>query len=270
MASDKKYFYMRLKEDFFESPVIKIVEAFPEGYLYTNILLRLYLASLKDEGRLMLAPEVPYTTETLACVIGHKPDDVKKAVDLFVRLGMVEVLDSGAIYMKDIQNYIGRATTTADRQRDYDRKIREEKESAKNIAEDLRNLEERQEILKKSCQKSRNLVKTQEILSKHKKTVREIEIEKEIDKEIEIEPQNEPTVNHIVFDAYRNITGNRVNGSEALKAKADTILSTHSMEEVETCFKRIKQLEDKSKAYIDLDWLLQSRVFEKFLEDCRK
>ena len=40
---------------------------------------------------------------------------------------MVEVLDNGAIYMMDIQNFIGQSSTEADRQRKYYRRIQDEK-----------------------------------------------------------------------------------------------------------------------------------------------
>ena len=40
---------------------------------------------------------------------------------------LVEVLDNGAIYMMDIQNFIGQSSTEADRQRKYYRRIQDEK-----------------------------------------------------------------------------------------------------------------------------------------------
>ena len=50
MADNRKYYYLKLKEDFFDSEEIKILESMKDGYIYSNILLKLYLRSLRNEG----------------------------------------------------------------------------------------------------------------------------------------------------------------------------------------------------------------------------
>ena len=127
MADNKTYYYMRLKENFFDGNALAVIEAMPDGFLYSNILLKMYLKSLRDEGRLMVGA-IPYDAEMIASVTHHKVKTVKKALDLFEKTGLIEILDNGAIYMLDIQNFIGKSTTEADRQRDYQRRIKEEKE----------------------------------------------------------------------------------------------------------------------------------------------
>lgn len=133
MSTSKKYFYMRLKEDFFRSPELIAVESMPNGYLYSNILLKLYLLSLRGNGRIM-AGAIPYSPEMIARATGHDCETVNDAIAIFSDVGLIEKLDSGAIYMLDIQNFIGESSTEADRQRDYQRKIKEEREA------DVRNL----------------------------------------------------------------------------------------------------------------------------------
>lgn len=46
MADSKKYYYLKLKENFFESDSMILLENMADGYLYSNILLKLYLRSL--------------------------------------------------------------------------------------------------------------------------------------------------------------------------------------------------------------------------------
>ena len=53
MADNRKYYYLKLKEDFFDTDEMKILESMKDGYLYSNILLKLYLKSLSNSGRLM-------------------------------------------------------------------------------------------------------------------------------------------------------------------------------------------------------------------------
>lgn len=127
MADNKTYYYMRLKENFFDGNELAAIEDMPDGFLYSNILLKMYLKSLRDEGRLMVGA-IPYDAEMIANITHHKEKTVKKALELFEKTGLIEVLDNGAIYMLDIQNFIGKSTTEADRQRDYQRRIKEEKE----------------------------------------------------------------------------------------------------------------------------------------------
>lgn len=163
MSDNKKYYYLRLKDNFFDSDELKILESMKDGYLYSNILLKLYLRSLKNDGKLVVNERIPYNAEMLASVTGHQVGTIKQALSMFKELGLIEVLENGAIYMLDIQNFIGKGSTEADRQRLYDRRISEERKQ--NKLTQSRNLEE-------ICKKS-----TPEI---------EIELEIELEKDIEI------------------------------------------------------------------------------------
>lgn len=167
MSDNKKYYYLRLKDNFFDSDELKILESMKDGYLYSNILLKLYLRSLKNDGKLVVNDRIPYNAEMLASVTGHQVGTIKQALSMFKELGLIEILENGAIYILDIQNFIGKGSTEADRQRLYDRRISDERKQKKPTQS--RNLEE---ILKKS---------TPEI---------EIELEKEIKIEKEIEIKN--------------------------------------------------------------------------------
>lgn len=88
-----------------------------DGYLYGNILLKLYLRSLKNDGCLMLNERIPYNAEMLATITGHQVGTIKQALTIFKDLGLIEVLDNGAIYMLDIQNFIGNGSSDGDRKR---------------------------------------------------------------------------------------------------------------------------------------------------------
>lgn len=128
MADDKKYYYLRLKENFFASDAVQVLESMPDGYLYSNILLKLYLKSLKFEGKLMFNERIPYNPTVLATLTGHQVGTVEKALEMFLNLDLIEMLDNGAIYMLDIQSLIGKSSTEADRKREYRAKIEKEKE----------------------------------------------------------------------------------------------------------------------------------------------
>ena len=134
MSENKKYYYLKLKDNFFESDEIIVLESMPDGYKYSNILLKLYLRSLKNEGKLMFNDRIPYNSNILAQVTRHSVGDVEKAVQIFKQLNLIEVLDNGAIYITDIQNFIGRSSTEGDRKREYRKVIESEQKSIKNIS----------------------------------------------------------------------------------------------------------------------------------------
>ena len=177
MSDNKKYYYLRLKDNFFDSDELKILESMKDGYLYSNILLKLYLRSLKNDGKLVVNDRIPYNAEMLASVTGHQVGTIKQALSMFKELGLIEILENGAIYMLDIQNFIGKGSTEADRQRLYDRRISDERKQ-------------------KKLTQSRNL---EEILKKSPPEI-EIELEKEIKIEKEIDSSASTTIKRKRFE----------------------------------------------------------------------
>ena len=119
MADNKKYYYIRLKENFFDSNEIVLLESMQDGYLYSNILLKLYLRSLSSGGKLLFNDRIPYNPQMLATITRHNVGTVEKALQIFQEMGLVEILDNGAIYMMDIQAFIGESSSEADRKRSY-------------------------------------------------------------------------------------------------------------------------------------------------------
>ena len=132
MADKTKYYYLKIKENFFDSEDMKLLESMDNGYLYSNILMKMYLLSLKNGGKLMYKDKIPYNSKMLSTILNHNVDVLDKAIEVFKELNLIDILDSGAIFMLDIQNYIGKSSDEADRKRDYRNRI----ESAKLLEMD--------------------------------------------------------------------------------------------------------------------------------------
>nr|WP_306288544.1 phage replisome organizer N-terminal domain-containing protein [Lactococcus lactis] len=162
---------MRLKENFFDSDEMIILENMDngDGIIYSNILLKLYLRSLKYEGRLMFNERIPFNPQMLSTIVRHPVGVVEKALKAFVDLGLVEVMDNGAIYMLDIQNFIGKTSTEADRQREYQARIAKEKNPVRNLTGNIQEISD--------------------------KTTPEIEIERELKIEKEVEASTATSTN---------------------------------------------------------------------------
>ena len=169
MSDNKKYYWLKLKENFFDREEIVIMENMPDGYLYSNILLKLYLRSLKNEGRLMFNNRIPYNAEMLSTITRHEVGTVERAIKIFRELGIVEVLDNGAIFMSEIQEYIGKGSSEGERKRAYRARIKAEKQGS---------------FLENNQDWDKNGTMSQNVPDKRPP---EKEIEKEIEKEREIE-----------------------------------------------------------------------------------
>ena len=117
MSDNRKYYYLKLKENYFDDDSIVLLESMQDGVLYSNILLKLYLKSLKHGGRLQLDEDIPYTAQIIATITRQQIGTVERALQIFLKLGLVEVLDSGTFYMSNIELLIGQSSTEAERKR---------------------------------------------------------------------------------------------------------------------------------------------------------
>lgn len=126
--AEKRYYYLKLKEDFFDTDELKILESMENGYLYSNILLKMYLKALKNDGKLIFNEFIPYDVKMLATITGHNVDIVEKAVRIFKEMHLIEILDNGAIYLLDMQTMIGSISSEGIRKAEYRERIKNEKE----------------------------------------------------------------------------------------------------------------------------------------------
>ena len=170
MSDNRKYYYLKLKENYFDDDSIVLLESMQDGVLYSNILLKLYLKSLKHGGRLQLDEDIPYTAQMIATITRQQIGTVERALQIFLKLGLVEVLDSGTFYMSNIELLIGQSSTEAERKR----------------AARLQN-------------KALSAPRTN---GGHLSDIRPPEIEIELEKEIEIEKEREGKTGHPAPAAY--------------------------------------------------------------------
>lgn len=111
----EKYFWLKLKRDFFKRHDIRVVEDMPNGKEYILFYLKLLVESIDHEGELMFSETIPYNAEMLASVTNTNVDIVKAALRVFYDLNMIECLDSGALYMREVENLIGSQSVSAEK-----------------------------------------------------------------------------------------------------------------------------------------------------------
>lgn len=159
--AEKKYYWLKLQNNFFEKDEIKVIESRPNGEKHINFYLKLLLKSISTEGKLLFRDVIPYTPEMLASITNTDIDTVKVAIDLFLNLGLMERLDDGALFMSETQNMIGSETQWAVKKREY-------RKNLDNKSKDI--------VLEESETK-----KTLSDKSKEKEKEKELDIEKEKD-----------------------------------------------------------------------------------------
>ncbi|EPD64738.1 hypothetical protein HMPREF1216_00459 [Coprococcus sp. HPP0048] len=241
MADNKKYYYLKLKENFFDSDSMVLLESMQDGILYSNILMKMYLKSLKNNGKLVLNDVIPYSTQMIATVTRHQVGTVEKAIEVFKQLGLIDVLDGGTIYMSDIELFVGQSSTEGDRKR----------------AERLR------------LKQSDNL-KIGQMSDIHPP---EIEIEKEI--EIELDKENRDRVNYqqiadmynATCEAFPRLTVLSEKRKKAIKAR----LKKYSIDDIQRAFEMAQESDflkgtNRRNWSATFDWIMCDSNMAKILD----
>lgn len=116
MSENKRYYWLKLNENFFDDDTISFIEEQENGKEYCLFYLKLCLKSVKTNGslyRIVGETFIPYDPKTLAKITNTNIDVVKVAMDLFQKLGIVQIKETGEIYLTQINEMIGTETQKA-------------------------------------------------------------------------------------------------------------------------------------------------------------
>ncbi len=172
MAEEKKYYWLKLKRDFFKRHDIRIIEGMPNGKDYLLFYLKMLLESIDHEGELRFSETIPYNEQMLSIITNTNIDIVKSAMKIFIELNMIEILDDSTIYMAEVLKLTGSETEYARKKRKYRQKLLEQGQKGDNVRDKKDNVRQ------------------------------EIELEKEI--ELELEKDNNKPVRH-KYGEYKNV-----------------------------------------------------------------
>ena len=121
MASRDKerYFWLKLRRDFFKRHDIRILEKKQNGKELVLLFLKLMAESVDHEGALRFSEALPYSEEMLACVTDTDPETVHLGLQAFQELGMVELREDGTLLIPVVAKLLDSETVSARRKRDY-------------------------------------------------------------------------------------------------------------------------------------------------------
>jgi predicted phage replisome organizer len=122
VADNKKFYWLKLKRDFFKRHDIRIIETMPNGKDYILFYLKLLLESIDHEGELRFSETIPYNEQMLSVITDTNVDIVKSAMKVFIELNMIEIFDDNTIFMQEVTKLIGSETKGAERVREHRKK----------------------------------------------------------------------------------------------------------------------------------------------------
>jgi predicted phage replisome organizer len=242
-----KFYWLQLKEDFFDDDAIDWLEEQPNGKEYSLFYLKLCLKSLRSHGVLIRKVGnmlVPYDHVKLGELTKTSPDTVMVAMNLLIQIGLVQKLDNGELYLTQVEDMVGSKSKSAF-------KKQQQRLTRKNTLL----LEGGQEVDK--CPPEE-----------------EIEQELEIDLEEEKEKENKRIDYQAIIDCYNEtcVSLQKVKilsdpRKKAIKAR----LNTYSIEDIKLAFQKaeasdfLKGKNDRNWQ-ANFDWIMKDGNLAKILE----
>lgn len=189
--AENRFYWLRLREDFFTSKRIKKLRRLAGGDTLTIIYLKMQLKSIKTDGVLSFSGLERSFAEELALDLDENPDDVGLLLNYLMSVGLIETSDNVNFLLPYTVANTGSEGSSAKRMRDL---------RAKN----------KQPLLPEASHCDAGV--TQVCEHRYGEIEKEIEIEKDIEKDIEKKKERKrfspPTVEDVT--AYCQERKNRV------------------------------------------------------------
>lgn len=119
MSDNKRYYWLKLKEDFFQEKTTKYLRALPDGDKLLIVYLQMQLMSIKTNGLIKYDRLFPVVEEELALALSEDVNIVKFTIQALVKANIVSILDDGSIVLLAMKDLIGSETASAQRSREY-------------------------------------------------------------------------------------------------------------------------------------------------------
>ncbi len=117
--AEKKYYWLKLKNDFFAQPKIKKLRRIAGGDTYTIIYLKLQLLSLKTDAKLYFDGIEDSFIEEMALTIDEDIENVKVTIQFLMAQGLIEEVNTDEFILPETLENIGSETAVANRVRKH-------------------------------------------------------------------------------------------------------------------------------------------------------
>lgn len=115
----KRYYWLKLPEDFFRQKAIKKLRRIAGGDTYTVIYLKMLLLALKQEGKLFFEGVEDDFCDELALDLDEEPDNVKITIQFLIAQGLMQECADNEYILPECTNLTGSEDPSAARVRAY-------------------------------------------------------------------------------------------------------------------------------------------------------
>lgn len=273
-SKQKRYFWLKLKEDWFSGTTEKYLKSLPAGDSLLITYLKIQLMSLKTEGFLKYERLLPSAEEEIAMLIDEPVNNVRLLINVLLKTGAIERLDDNSLYLLSLQNLIGSEGSSTDR-------VRRFRERQKALQCNNNQLQIEGEILgnseldvenSKALQCNDNV--TQDVTDENLKILQNLDLKTQRynvtpmkrngngEKELDLEKEQEPNGTTLDYTTL-NIIFNYINKYE-LKKQLDLSLTEEEQKEHARMFLVINTLK-KLELY-----MIDKKTFEIMTEERQK
>lgn len=140
MAKTKRYFWLKLKEDFFNQKEIKLLRKIAGGDTYTIIYLKLLLLSLKNDGKIYFDGLTDEFSEEVALEIDESVENVQVTMQFLQKKGLIafDTEHQDEFELTNIASMIGSETDKAAMMRRKRAREKEQKQlNGNNVTAEL-------------------------------------------------------------------------------------------------------------------------------------
>lgn len=115
--AEKKFYWLKLRDDFFTQKAIKKLRKIAGGDTFTIIYLKMQLLSLKSEGKLIFENIEESLAEELALMLDEKIENVNVTLMFLQKYKLIEELNCEEYLLPKVCDNIGREGSSAERVR---------------------------------------------------------------------------------------------------------------------------------------------------------
>ena len=116
---EKRYYWLKFKDDFFDSKRVKKLRKMAGGDTYIVIYLKMQLKALRSDGVLSYTGLEENFADELALDIDESPEDVRMVLAYLMNYGLCECSDNIHYFLPYVVENTGSETATAQRMRDH-------------------------------------------------------------------------------------------------------------------------------------------------------
>lgn len=115
----KRYFWLKLPDNFFRQKPIKKLRKIAGGDTYTIIYLKMLLVAMKQDNKLFFDNVEEEFYEEIALELDEDPENVKVTVLFLIRQGLMELIDESEYLLTQCAEMVGSESSSAERVRKY-------------------------------------------------------------------------------------------------------------------------------------------------------